>query len=290
MKCPRCHNEYDIKILHEKKICKECGAHADLTPMQSNEVARAYAKLTASAESVQPRRNTYRRTDQKNIHAEQKEREKKNDYTTSNVSASASKAPTYSLNDVPSTSTQTYSDVNSLPPASESSELFQNNTVITTTAPQAPVQEETASFDIDIDDDKLFSDFDDEDEDESYYPENEPDQGYDENESDDDEPQNISFSADNSLDTNEASEVVSKKKKTCAEWMHETIEKRKNEQHEQLEFPEMNLNYNKDGYYNDTPVVDTLHADRFNYRFILKFIGVIILLVLLVLFLIWYAD
>lgn len=286
MKCPRCHNDYDIKVLYEKKICKECGAHADLTPMQSNEVARTYAKLTAS-DSVPPKRNTYRRTDQKNIHAEQKDREKRTVSTVSNGSSPASNASAYPPNDA--TSTQTYSGVNSVPPASESSDLFQNNTVITPTVSQISVQKETASFDIDIDDDKLFSDFDEEDEDESYYPEDEPDQGYEENEVDDDEPQNVSFSAASSINKEE-NEPVQKKKKNCAEWMHETLEKRKKDQREQLEFPEMDLNYNKDGYYNDTPVVDTLHADRFNYGFILKFFGVIILLILLVLFLIWYAD
>jgi len=81
-----------------------------------------------------------------------------------------------------------------------------------------------------------------------------------------------------------------KTKKNCSEWLHEAIEKRNAEQHEQLEYPDLNLNYNKDGFYDDTPVVDTLHVDRFDYRLILKFLLIIVAMILIVLFFIWYAD
>ena len=133
---------------------------------------------------------------------------------------------------------------------------------------------------------------DEDEEEESYYIDEEEDESdYAESDSDIIDTNTPPINSDSThKESLSASTKEPKTKKNCSEWLHEAIEKRNAEQHEQLEYPDLNLNYNKDGFYDDTPVVDTLHVDRFDYRLILKFLLIIVAMILIVLFFIWYAD
>ena len=311
MKCPHCKQEYDIKFLYEKEKCKNCGTPANLTVGQNNDVARLYSAITDNA-SVPQKKNAYTRTD-RNSYARQQMMKSMQSTQQSPPPAPSSAQPSFRTpvsNNKGIDDDISYSDSDiSSNLETANADLYQNNVVFasdssapaTASADFEDNEDKTVSsdpFEIDIDDDKLFSESydsnepDEDEEEESYYIDEEEDESdYAESDSDIIDTNTPPINSDSThKESLSASTKEPKTKKNCSEWLHEAIEKRNAEQHEQLEYPDLNLNYNKDGFYDDTPVVDTLHVDRFDYRLILKFLLIIVAMILIVLFFIWYAD
>lgn len=299
MKCPHCKQEYDIKFLYEKKKCKNCGTPANLTVGQNNEVARLYSAITDNA-SVPQKKNAYTRTDRTSYAQQQMAKSMQSSQHSPSPVLSSTQS---SLRNPVSKNKEiddeiSYSDSKiSNDCKNANADLYQDNVVFASdssspVAASASFEDNddksvsTDPFEIDIDDDKLFS--------ESYEPDEDEEEEYYSPDEEDEDMMDAKTPPINSDTIHKKSLSVptkgQKTKKKCSEWLHEAIEKRNAEQHEQLEYPDMNLNYNKDGFYDDTPVVDTLHVDRFDYRLILKFLLIIVAMILIVLFFIWYAD
>lgn len=78
-------------------------------------------------------------------------------------------------------------------------------------------------------------------------------------------------------------------KKSCAEMLKDYLEKEHNKKKEQLEFPEMKLNFNEDGYYNDTPLFEPNKEDSITTKTVLRVVLFIAGLFCAIIFLTWYA-
>lgn len=98
-------------------------------------------------------------------------------------------------------------------------------------------------------------------------------------------PHDSNVSADQSLepdtsDNDSVSDILNSNVKSCFFI---------NRQTERLEYPNKDFNFNLDGFYDDTPVYDTIKNDTISRRDILNVLLVITGIILFILFLIWYA-
>ena len=98
-------------------------------------------------------------------------------------------------------------------------------------------------------------------------------------------PHDSNESADQSLepdtsDNDSASDILNSNVKSCFFI---------NRQTERLEYPNKDFNFNFDGFYDDTPVYDTIKNDTISRRDILNVLLTITGIILFILFLIWYA-
>ncbi len=170
MKCPHCKQEYDIKFLYEKKKCKNCGTPANLTVGQNNDVARLYSAITDNA-SVPQKKNAYTRTD-RNSYARQQMMKSMQSTQQSPPPAPSSAQPSFRTpvsNNKGIDDDISYSDSDiSSNLETANADLYQNNVVFasdssapaTASADFEDNEDKTVSsdpFEIDIDDDKLFS-------------------------------------------------------------------------------------------------------------------------------------
>lgn len=78
-------------------------------------------------------------------------------------------------------------------------------------------------------------------------------------------------------------------KENCADWLHNMLDKKMATHIEKKEDVNIDYDFNHDGYYNDTEPLVPPEADTISLKTIVKIIGFIFALLLIIIFLIYYA-